>query len=40
MLESLSSQVTEQDTELDDLALQLSDLASALGLEKLRANNI
>ena len=39
-LNSLSSIVTEQDLELDDLSLQLSDLASALGLERLRANGI
>ena len=30
----------EQDLELDDLSLQLSDLASALGLERLRASGI
>ena len=39
-LDNLSSRVTEQDLELDDLSLQLSDLASALGLERLRANGI
>ncbi|MDB4251654.1 peptidoglycan -binding protein, partial [Amylibacter sp.] len=39
-LNNLSSIVTEQDLELDDLSLQLSDLASALGLERLRANGI
>jgi len=40
MLDSLSSQVTEQDLELNDLSLQLTDLASALGLEKIRSNSI
>ena len=39
-LDNLSSRVTEQDLELDDLSLQLSDLASALGLERLRASGI
>ena len=39
-LDNLSSRVIEQDLELDDLSLQLSDLASALGLERLRANGI
>jgi len=39
-LDNLSSRVTEQDLELDDLSLQLSDLASALGLERMRASGI